>query len=167
MKGQEILVSLQEAGVSVVLDGEDIVARPTLAVTPEVVALLRENKAEVVQALEPVASEEEVFELARELFGLERGGSRHPDRQGLTARWSREFGYVSIRDPLDGAWHDLHWKDAPEWARWEARKRKELWRAGNKRAYELSAPQMQKIWEADHPPRGEEGIVEEHPIEEA
>jgi hypothetical protein len=187
----ELLVSLEEAGVSLTLDGEDLVARLTAAVTPEMVDLLREHKAEVIAALETKAtsrssatiSSEEVFEIAREQFGHRDGDRRdhrddhsgdrdhhyehrEVDRRGLIAKWSREFGYILVLDPTTGSWHDLHWKDAPGWARWEARKRKELWQAGNRCAFDLTATQMQEIWDAEHPPEPELGIVEDHPLPE-
>ena len=87
------------------------------------------------------------------------------DELGLIASWSHEFGYVSLHDPVSGVWHDLAVKDAPGWAPWESRKRQELYRAGDYRAYRLSARQMEEIWEAEHPP-DMDLIEEEHPIEE-
>jgi hypothetical protein len=90
------------------------------------------------------------------------------DERGLVARWSSEFGYVSIHDPLEGVWWDVSTKDAPSWAKSEASRRKALYRAGNRRAYDLTSSQMERMWEAERaaePP--DEGIVEDHPIEEA
>jgi hypothetical protein len=126
-----------------------------------------------------ISSVSEVRELAREYFGnspqthrsrrRERLVSRkqrvQAARHGLVAKWSSEFGFVSIHDPGSGAWHDVPVKDAPGWAKWEARKRKELYKAGDRRAYELTSKHMQQIWfdERDEP---EKGIVEEHPLEE-
>jgi hypothetical protein len=163
----EIFASLEKAGITVSLDGGDLIARPSSAVTPEVVGLLRENKPRVLEALRSaVSSEEEVFELAREHFGLKKPRPHHGrDRRGLIAKWAREFGYVSIRDPVSGEWVSVEFKSAPEWAKWEARKRKELYKGGNRAAYELTARQMEKIWEEEHPREEEGGIVEEHPIE--
>jgi len=46
----------------------------------------------------------------------------------------------------------------------EARRRKELYKSGNQRAYRLTARDMEEAWKSDQPP--EEGIVEEHPLEE-
>ncbi len=85
---------------------------------------------------------------------------------GLVSRWAREFGYVAVYDPTLGDWHELRTKDAPGWAVREARKRRELWKAGEPRAYELTAIEMQEIWEREQPAEGEEGIVEEYPVEE-
>jgi len=48
------------------------------------------------------------------------------ERLGLVARWSYEFGYISVHDPTTGEWYDVATKDAPHWARREASKRKEL-----------------------------------------
>jgi hypothetical protein len=84
---------------------------------------------------------------------------------GLVASWSVEFGFISVHDPTTGEWHDLHWKDAPGWARREARKRKELYGAGNRRAHRLTSREMGEIWAAENPPAEDAGIVEDHPIE--
>jgi hypothetical protein len=87
------------------------------------------------------------------------------ERLGLVATWSIEFGYVSLHDPTTGEWHDLPTKEAPTWAMWEARKRKELYRDGNLKAYRLTSREMEYIWE-DEPTSEPEGIVEDHPVEE-
>ncbi len=87
------------------------------------------------------------------------------DQLGLVATWSAAFGYVSIHDPVEGAWWDLRVKDAPDWALSEARKRKELYREGNRRAHRLTSREMEDIWEADRSDP-EAGIVEDHPPEE-
>lgn len=87
------------------------------------------------------------------------------DQLGLVATWSAEFGYVSIHDPVEGVWWDLQVKTAPDWALSEARKRKELYRDGNRKAYRLTSREMEEIWEAEHPDL-EAGIVEDHPLEE-
>ena len=84
-------------------------------------------------------------------------------RLGLIATWSAEFGYVSLHDPTTGEWHDLKTTVAPEWAVGEARRRKELYKSGNRRAYRLSARDMEEVWKSDQPP--EEGIVEDYPLE--
>ena len=86
-----------------------------------------------------------------------------PAQLGLIAAWSAEFGYVSLHDPTTGEWHDLKTTLAPEWAVGEARQRKELYRSGNRRAYRLSARDMEEIWKSDQPPEG--GIVEDYPLE--
>lgn len=70
---------------------------------------------------------------------------------GLVARWSRHFGYISLYDSTSGEWHDVQTKDAPSWAKWEAHKRKELWRSGDSHAYDLTALDMSEIWEDEHP----------------
>jgi hypothetical protein len=84
---------------------------------------------------------------------------------GLVAAWSVEFGFISVHDPTTGEWHDLHWKDAPGWARWEARKRKELYGDGNRKAHRLTSREIGEIWAAENPPAEDAGIVEDHPIE--
>ncbi len=87
------------------------------------------------------------------------------DALGLAASWSGEFGFISIHDPTTGEWWDLHWKDAPEWSRWEAKKRKQLYKGGNRRAHRLTSREMARIWETENTPAEEDGIVEEHPVE--
>src|ERR671912_1724396 len=87
------------------------------------------------------------------------------ERLGLIATWSALFGYVSMHDPATGEWHDLQTKDAPEWAVGEARRRKEQYRGGNRRAYRLTSSEMEELWRAQSPV--DEGIVEDHPGEEA
>jgi hypothetical protein len=84
---------------------------------------------------------------------------------GLVATWSAEFGHVSLHDPTTGDWHDLKTTVAPEWAVGEARRRKELYKSGNRRAYRLSARDMEEVWKSGQPP--EEGIVEDYPAEGA
>lgn len=69
-----------------------------------------------------------------------------------------------MHDPATGEWHDLQTKDAPEWAVGEARRRKEQYRGGNRRAYRLTSSEMEELWRAESPV--DEGIVEDHPLEE-
>ena len=49
---------------------------------------------------------------------------------GLVARWSKEYGFISVHDPTSGEWHDLPMKEAPDWAKSEVFKRKKLKKAG-------------------------------------
>src|SRR5215212_6412302 len=86
------------------------------------------------------------------------------ERLGLIATWSALFGYVSMHDPTTGKWHDLQTKDAPAWAVGEARRRKEQYRAGNRRAYRLTSSEIEELWRAESPV--DEGIFEDHPLEE-
>ena len=90
---------------------------------------------------------------------------------GLIARWSREFGYISIHDPTTGEWHDLPTKEAPGWAKREAHKRKEL------RKHEgitrlLTRDEIEEIFETErpamweHPAINDKGIVYEDYLEE-
>lgn len=77
-----------------------------------------------------------------------------------------EFGYVSLHDSTSGEWHDVPTRDAPGWAKWEAGKRKELYKGGSRKAYRLTSREMGEIWKAERGPEEEKGIVEEHPVEE-
>lgn len=88
---------------------------------------------------------------------------------GLVAKWAsykKAKGHVSVHDPATGKWHDLPWKDAPSWAKWEAGKRSALYKAtGDRGAFDLTAGQMRQLWEEEHPPsEAEEGIVEEYEL---
>jgi hypothetical protein len=41
----------------------------------------------------------------------------HPWR-GLEIRWARERGWLAVRDPADGMWHEVPARDCPEsWSR--------------------------------------------------
>jgi hypothetical protein len=171
---EEVLRLVADAGIRLTLeDGDRLIARPTQAVTPEMLALLRAHKAALIAAMTPVKTETEVFALAAEHFGRcvapgdgSPGGGAAPQgaaRRGLVAKWSREFGYVSVHDPTTGEWHDIATAEAPAWAKGEAWTRKALWKAGNRRAYDLTAADMSKFWEDELPPV-EEGIVEEHEL---
>jgi hypothetical protein len=57
-------------------------------------------------------------------------------------------------------------KEAPGWARGEARKRKELYKAGDRHAYELTRKHMEQIWDEEHSSESKEGIVEDHALPE-
>jgi hypothetical protein len=91
---------------------------------------------------------------------------------GLVATWSRVFGYISIHDPTTGEWYDVATNDAPDWAKRETFKRKELYRDGNRKAYRLTAREMEEIYEQEriemwtHPAVTDHGIVYEDYLEE-
>lgn len=108
-------------------------------------------------------AEREVLRLRRDEVYRLLWKERYPPL-GLIARWSNLYGYVSIHDPTLGEWWDVPAKDAPSWALNEARRRKELYRAGEARAYTLTATEMEALWEQEHPEPEEEGIIEEHPL---
>jgi len=141
MTAGQVLSVLAKAEISLTFSGGDLIARPTALVTEDVQAFIKEYKSDLIAHL-------------------------YDDGLGLIAKWSHAFGYVSMHDPLTGEWHDLPVKDAPGWALPEARKRKELYKSGNHRAYRLTSIQMQEIREAEHE-EPEEGIIEEHPLEES
>jgi hypothetical protein len=66
-------------------------------------------------------------------------------RLGLVARWSSKFGYIAIHDPTTGEWYDLPTKEAPDWAKRECFKRREL------RKYQgitrlLTQAEMEEVW---------------------
>jgi len=69
-------------------------------------------------------------------------------RLGLIAAWSHEFGYVSLHDPITGEWHDLPTAEAPDWAKREAFKRKELGKLGGV-ADLLTRAELEEVWERE------------------
>ncbi|PLS83098.1 MAG: hypothetical protein CYG60_22690 [Actinobacteria bacterium] len=72
MPVEEILGRVKAAGITLTYSNETkkLIAKPTSAVTPEIVAALRECREEIIDSLRPVKSEAEVFDLARGYFGL-------------------------------------------------------------------------------------------------
>ena len=134
------LIGKAEISVSLDKSGEGLIARPTELVTPNVIEFIREYKTDLIAHL-------------------------RDDGLGLIAKWSKHFGYASIHDPVLGEWWDVPTKDAPSWALDEARRRKELWRAGRRDAYSLNAAEMEELWQAENPE--DPGlIVEDHPLPE-
>ncbi len=128
-----------------------------------------------------ISSIAEVRELAREYFNLpdaeppllrakreQAARNAGAPRRGMVAKWApyeTARGHISIHDPVNGEWYDVQYKDAPGWAQREARRRVELYKAGDRHAYDLTSDQMREIWEVDHPPEPDY-IVEEHPLPE-
>jgi hypothetical protein len=124
-------------------------------------------------------NEKEVFDLAREHFGIateetpeiiariQAQRKEAAGRRGLTAKWSRVFGFITLHDPTTGEVHNVPTKGAPAWAKWEASTRKTLYRFGRRDAYDLTRARMEEIWHKEHPlAQDDEGIVEEHPLED-
>jgi|SRR5215204_1494034 len=132
----------------------------------------------------------EVFDLAYEYFGepdspaddfdegdlppaLAKARARRLEKArelGLVAQWAsykKAKGCVTIHDPTTGEWHELPWKGAPSWAMWEVSERSSLYKfTGDASAFDLTASQIEEIWEEKHPPEedAEEGIVEEYEL---
>jgi hypothetical protein len=144
--------------------------------------LFGDNPGEAAEATtdDVLETEGEVFALAREICGRPAGEEpeyispiterrlRKAADKGLVAQWAdyeKAKGHVSIHDPGSGHWCDVPWKDAPGWARRESLKRSELYRDFYHDAHDLTAREMEKIWEAEHP-AADVGIVEAHPLEE-
>ncbi len=145
----------------------------------EQASLFDDGSAPPAPVVSKVTSEAEVRELARDFFDLPKPPPEEPpllatrrrlraevegaSRRGLVARWSCAFGYIEIHYPTEGEWHDLSWKEAPSWARCEARKRKALHKSGDRRASERSSRDMEELWREEHPPEPEIGIIEDYP----
>jgi hypothetical protein len=82
----------------------------------------------------------------------------------MICNWSYHFGFVSLRDPITGEWHDVQTGDSSPWMLNEARFRKQLYRMDEPRAYRLSSRALEELWRKEHPEPLEEGIVEEFPL---
>ena len=158
---KDLLTDLGRLGVKLkVASGGKLRYAPLDRVDAATLERLKLHKLELIAVLSEPPVEEKIPRFVRQ--ELERASEL-----GLAAKWSIEFGYISMHDPLSGEWHDLPTKEAPSWAKWEAGKRKELNKAGNHRASRLTSRELERIWEEERVPTPpEEGIVEEHPVEE-
>jgi len=91
---------------------------------------------------------------------------------GLVAKWSRDFGWVSVHDPTTGEWHEVTTKDGsysrPPWSNpWmlnECQLRKRLWKEGRRDAFELSSAALKALAarEPSDTPVFDPGIVDPH-----
>ena len=85
---------------------------------------------------------------------------------GLVARWSYEFGFISLHDPTTGEWYDVPTKEAPDWATKECFKRRDL-RKERGITRLLTRAEMEEVWEKDkaemweHPTVDKRGLVYE------
>jgi TubC N-terminal docking domain len=79
----ELLYQIDKAGVllSYFADEDRLNAKPTAALTPELIAEIREHKSEIIKIMREdeemrrtgiIQSERQVFGLAREYFGLDQ-----------------------------------------------------------------------------------------------
>jgi hypothetical protein len=162
MKATTVLENLKDLGVSVWPEGDRLRYHgPKGVLSPDVLEQLKESKTDILTLLNPSEDSNQASNLSE--FAQRK--INQAAKLGLVARWSKEFGYISVHDPTTGEWHDLRTEDAPGWAKREALKRKELYKDGNYRAYDLTATEMEGIWEAERVPEPE-GIIEDHPIEE-
>jgi hypothetical protein len=154
----ELVRAIEEHGATVRLAGEDIKVRQASRVPRGLIEQLRDNKPAVVDALKasPVP-EDDTKNVCRKTVGVrtDKKAGEIPDRRakrasriGLVARWSHEFGFVSVHDPLTGEWHDLPAKDAPDWSRREASRRKELRKHGGVHRL-LTSVEMEDLWESE------------------
>jgi hypothetical protein len=196
MLAGELLNKISGAGITLTYysDEDRLNAKPTAAVTPELAGEIKRHKEELIRIIcedeemhrsGTIQTEREVSGFAGEVFteSYRSADEIPPERReelgraaalGLVAKWSEEFGFIAIHDPTTGDWCDFPTKAAPDWAKWEARKRKELYRAGRRNAYRLTALQIQKIWDEEHmevpeeaPEVTERGYVWEDHMEDA
>jgi|SRR5829696_660372 len=196
-----LLEQLSTRGVTVKVTPEgNLRYTPKRLVTAELLAQLKENKTEVVSLLSDKdqgvtgvigvirgPKSDTYQELQDDTLddtlsqGVIQGVTPLPagaqkaledaDALGLVARWSRAFGYITIHDPTTGEWYDVGYKDAPGWAKREARKRREL-RKEDGVTRLLTAAEMEEVWEKEQalmweqPAVTEKGIVYEDYINE-
>jgi TubC N-terminal docking domain len=184
-----LLEELRGHGALIWAEGDRLrYSGPERALTPQALTQLAEHKVEIMALLDPADDEASESQQTTgtaeatavredhlgetELSRFDQLKLHRASKLGLVAKWSREFGYISVHDPTTGEWHDLQAKDAPGWAKRESHKRKDLWRAGNKRAYWLTATEMEEIWEKEqgemwsHPAVTDKGMVFEDYLEE-
>jgi hypothetical protein len=85
--------------------------------------------------------------------------AREASALGLVARFSwEEFGFISIHDPTTGEWYDVPTQEAPQWAKAEAFKRKELYKAGERRL--LTRAELEDAWSKERAASESVGIVD-------
>jgi hypothetical protein len=152
---KEILARLEEAGISLTVaePGERLIAKPTELVTPAVVITLREYRAEILAQLQGDAPLPEVPREEAPPPAADPREAARADHLGLVAMWPRRaFGYVAIHDPTMGEWHDVPVKSAPGWAIGEAKRRKALWRSGDRKAYKYTQQEMEELWGEEEGP---------------
>ena len=91
MSAQALLEELRRQDVRLEADGQLLrVDGPTKAITEELRAALAKHKPQLLKLLE-----------------WERQRLEEADRRGLVIRWSRHPGWIALRDPTDGAWHEV------------------------------------------------------------
>jgi TubC N-terminal docking domain len=91
MTAHALLSELRGLGVSLAPDGERLfVEAPVGVVTGELRAELVENKRALL-----------------ELLSREGGEGEAVDPSGLAIRWSDEPGWIVLRDPATGEWHEV------------------------------------------------------------
>lgn len=158
MSARKVLTGLRRRGVKVEAgSGGKLRCSPRSKLGDGDLAGLKQHKGEILDLLAEEAKSPE---------------QHQAEALGLVAMYSRHFGYISLHDPGSGGWFDLPTKDAPLWAVGEARKRKKLYRNGNRKAYRLTSREMEKVWEAEqqemweHSAITDRGILYEDYLEE-
>jgi hypothetical protein len=155
LEATALIEELTSRGVALYASGDGLKLRfkPRSQVSPEEVAQLKEHKAEILEMVRTPDSASPCVPcvptpLNADKYGVSEGDAlgdageeecvpqwileddkrrtREAQALGLVSRWSREFGYIAIHDPTTGEWHDVATEDAPDWAKREAFKRKDL-----------------------------------------
>jgi len=171
MNAPQVVKAIGEVGITLDLvdDGERLLARPTELVTPEIVATLREHRMQLITELR-FRKDPARWPRQTPLTTTPRDLARAA-QMGLCAMWARrEFGYVSVHDPLTGEWHNLPTKDAnfgdAPWMISGAQRRKALWKNGDRRAYKYTSAEMEAMWAAEGVPLPTEGpaAVDSHGV---
>src|SRR5215210_982832 len=152
-EGAGFVEELKGRGVTLYATEEGMLRfRLRSALSPEEVKRLKEHKGEILESLgyrenlsspivlsSPSPLEADTYTDSRGTIPgddtpestvpqfVKKEGERRERRAlelGLIACWARDRGYVSLHSPVTGEWCDVPFKQAPEWARNEAFKRK-------------------------------------------
>jgi len=156
-----LLTELEERGISLrPSPNGNLRCKPQSYLTPEDILRIKEHKAEllVIVGGEYVASPASP-RVPHFVKAEQELRARKASALGLVARFCwEEFGYISIHDPTTGEWHDVSTEQAPKWAKDEAFKRRDLYKAGEKRF--LTQGELEEVWRKE---RGEEEKgIEDH-----
>lgn len=103
MNTETLLEDLYRRGIGLKVEGDKLhVDAPIGAVTEELRRALADHKPQLV-------------DLLKRRHGRTQDGSEDADRCGLVIKWSREHGYIALREPDSGEWHEVKGSECPEW----------------------------------------------------
>lgn len=103
MNTEALLENLYRRGITLEAEGGKLyVDAPIGTVTDELRRALADNKLQLV-------------DLLKRPHGRARDRSQGADRCGLIIRWSREYGYIALREPVSGKWHEVKVSECPGW----------------------------------------------------
>lgn len=91
MRARDLLANLRRRGISLEVEGERIsVDAPVGEMDERMRELLVKNKPALVKLLQS-----------------EQRNTGQTGRRGLVIRWAKERGWIAIRDPTTGEWHEV------------------------------------------------------------